>query len=214
MNPVQPGDKELVVLLHGILLNRYFMLSLARRLRRAGFDTLALTYPSRRLALDDIATFVHAQIAEQAAQHTRVHFVGHSMGGLVIRYYLAKYRPNNLGRVVMLGTPNHGSEWADTLRNVGAFKWLFGIAGQQLTTDSIHPTPTNVEIGIIAGNISHIPFASRILNAEHDGQVSVERTKLTDMRAHKVLACSHTLMPFQASVSKQVIHFLKNGNFF
>lgn len=214
MNPVQTDDKDLVVLLHGILLNRYFMLPLARRLRRAGFSTLALTYPSRRLNLDAIADYVYAQIAERAAQHVRVHFIGHSMGGLVIRYYLAKYRPGNLGRVVMLGTPNQGSEWADTLRHVGAFKWLFGIAGQQLTTDSTHPVPTNVEIGIIAGNISHVPFASRILGSEHDGQVSVARTKLADMRAHTVLACSHTLMPFQNSVTKQVIHFLKTGNFF
>jgi pimeloyl-ACP methyl ester carboxylesterase len=207
------ADKELVVLLHGILLNRHVMYLLARRLRRAGFDVLAITYPSRRMPLEGIANFVHEKIAQTTAHYARVHFVGHSMGGLVIRHYISAYPAANTGRVVMLGTPNQGSEWADLLKHFILFRWLYGPAGQQLTTDTIHPAAAEVQTGIIAGNVSHIPCSARVLRGANDGQVSVTRTHLPGMHAHCVLPCSHTALILRTSVAERVGRFLKTVTF-
>ena len=189
------------------------MYPLARRLRRDGFDVLAITYPSRRLPLEGIANFVHEKIVQTTAHYTRVHFVGHSMGGLVIRHYLSAYPAANTGHVVMLGTPNQGSEWADLLKHFILFRGLYGPAGQQLTTDTLHPAAAGAQTGVIAGNVSHIPFSSRVLRGANDGQVSVARTRLPEMHAHCVLPCSHTALLFRRSVAERVSRFLKTATF-
>jgi len=122
-----------------------------------GFATLNLGYASRRKALEQLAErhpSGHRSFA--AGIEGSIHFVGHSMGGLLARAYLGKYRPKRLGRVVMLGTPNGGSEIADRLKNVKAYRAWFGPAGQQLITqrdaalDAILP-PVDYPVGIIAG---------------------------------------------------------------
>ena len=102
-------------------------------LERAGFVTLNLDYASRRKALEALAEDVHPAIQRFADRiDGSVHFVCHSMGGLLARVYIARHRPKRLGRVVMLGTPNSGSEIADRLKNFGAYRAFFGPAGQQL----------------------------------------------------------------------------------
>ena len=125
-----------------------------------------------------------------------VHFVCHSMGGLAGAGLLARYRPKHLGRVVMLGTPNSGSEIADRLKNFGAYRAFFGPAGQQLGTQrsavdhALFP-PVDYPVGIIAGNRSIDPVAGTMLPKPHDGRVSVANTKLDGMADHVVVAASH-----------------------
>ena len=127
-------------------------------LERASFTTLNLDYLSRSKALEALAEDIHPAIQRFADSiDTSVHFVGHSMGGLLARVYIARYRPKRLGRVVMLGTPNGGSEIADRLKHIGAYRAWFGPAGQQLVTQrdatiaAMFP-PVDYPVGIIAGN--------------------------------------------------------------
>src|SRR4051812_31167808 len=129
-------------------------------LEGTGFATLNLDYASRRKTLEALAEDVHPAIELFASGLTgSVHFVCHSMGGLLARVYLARYRPQRLGRVVMLGTPNGGSEIADRLKNFGVYRAFFGPAGQQLGTqrdaaiEALFP-PVDYPVGIIAGNRS------------------------------------------------------------
>lgn len=189
------------------------MALLAWRLRRAGFATLTITYPSRKLPLDQIAHFLHARISPITARSARVHFVGHSMGGLVIRHYLYAYPTPNLGRIVMLGTPNQGSKWADIFKDFLLFRWLYGPAGQQLTTTTSHPDIKDTQVGIIAGEKSHIPFSSRVLGGKNDGQVATASTVLANMRDYAVVPCSHTFLTFSKSVAQKTITFLNTGAF-
>ena len=130
-NATQDG----VVLLHGISRTARSFRKMQTALERAGFATLNLDYASRRKALEALAEDIHPAIQRFAdGIDGSVHFVCHSMGGLLARVYIARYRPKRLGRVVMLGTPNSGSEIADRLKNFGAYRAFFGPAGQQLGT--------------------------------------------------------------------------------
>jgi triacylglycerol esterase/lipase EstA (alpha/beta hydrolase family) len=214
-NAAQDG----VVLLHGISRTARSFRKMQTTLERSGFATLNLDYASRRKALDALAEDIHPAIELFADGLTgAVHFVCHSMGGLLARVYLARYRPKRLGRVVMLGTPNSGSEIADRLKNFGAYRAFFGPAGQQLGTQrneaikALFP-PVNYPVGIIAGDRSIYPITSAFLPKPHDGRVSVTNTKLDGMADHIVIRTSHPWLVRHSVAIAQTIAFLKAGKF-
>lgn len=179
-----------------------------------GYRVLNVDYPSRRFDLAGLAEWVRRPIESfLAGQTARVHFVGHSMGGLLIRYYLHRYPLATLGRIVMLGTPNRGSEIADLLQRFPPYRWLYGLAGQQLCTRTQHVPLDSGEIGIVAGNFSVDPLCSWIIGAENDGKVSVESSKPDVAHTHVVARASHSFMPSNKKVQQLVLEFLKNGRF-
>jgi len=182
-------------------------------LEGAGFATLNQDYASRRKALEALVEDIHPAIAGFASGiDGSVHFVCHSMGGLLARVYLARYRPQRLGRVVMLGTPNGGSEIADRLKDFSAYRAFFGPAGQQLgtlrdaATDAILPS-VDYSVGIIAGNRSIYPISSVVLPKPHDGRVSVENTGIDGMADHIVVGTSHPWLVRNREAIAQTIAF-------
>ena len=209
---------ESVVLLHGILRTHRNMARLARALEDDGYHTLNISYPSTSLPLETLAEHLHARVEEQARLAAGpLHFVGFSMGSLLIRTYIARFRPDRLGRVVMIGPPNKGSGYADRLQHLPPFRWLYGPAGQQLITDQrafdFLAAPVDYELGIIAGNRSIDPLARFFLKAPHDGKVEVTHTMLDGMKEHKVLPVAHTLMPTDRHVIDAARRFLNTGTF-
>jgi pimeloyl-ACP methyl ester carboxylesterase len=208
-----------VVLLHGISRTPRSFDKMQAAIERSGFATLNLGYASRRKPLQALAEDIHPAIARFAADlEGSIHFVGHSMGGLLVRAYLASYRPARLGRVVMLGTPNGGSQLADRLKNFPPYRAWFGPAGQQLVTqrdaalDAILP-PVDYPVGIIAGNRSIYPMASALLPKPNDGRVSVANTRLDGMADHITVGASHPWLVRNAPAIDQTIAFLKDGRF-
>jgi pimeloyl-ACP methyl ester carboxylesterase len=209
-----------VVLLHGIARTSRSVRKLQRAIEASGFATLNLGYDSRRKSLASLAEDIHPAVARFAnGIEGPIHFVGHSMGGLLVRVYLAKYRPERLGRVVMLGTPNGGSEIADRLRGFALYRAYFGPAGQQLitrrdpATEMLLPA-VSYPVGVIAGNRSIDPVSSAfLLPRPNDGRVSVANTKLDGMADHIVVGASHPWLLRNASVIRQTIAFLLDGRF-
>jgi pimeloyl-ACP methyl ester carboxylesterase len=140
------------------------------------------------------------------------------MGGLLARVYIARYRPTRLGRVVMLGTPNSGSEIADRLKHIGAYRAWFGPAGPQLVTQrdatiaAMFP-PVDYPVGIIAGNRSVDPIMSAFLPKPHDGRVSVENTRLDGMADHIIVGTSHPWLIRNGRAIEQTITFVRDGSF-
>lgn len=193
-----------------------------RALRRAGYATLNLTYPSLRFDLGGLAAFVQKKLsaAQVWERYTAVHFVTHSMGGLVARQYLEDYRgaipPEKMGRLVMIAPPNGGSEVADFLKNFPPYRWGFGPAGQQLTTRARaadQPVPW-YDVGVIAGNRGWPYLLTRlVIPGAHDGMVAVEKTRMAGMKDHVVVNATHSLIVWRPSVQQMAIGFLKNGTF-
>ena len=213
------GSISGVILLHGISRTARSFRKMQAALEAAGYATLNLDYASRRKALEGLAEDIHPSIQRFAdGVDGTVHFVCHSMGGLLARVYIARYRPERLGRVVMLGTPNSGSEIADRLRHFRPYRAFFGPAGQQLGTlrddalNALFP-PVDYPVGIIAGNRSIYPIASTFLPKPHDGRVSVENTKLDGMADHVVVCTSHPWLVRNSIAIEQAIAFLKDGKF-
>ena len=208
-----------VVLLHGISRTSRSFYKMQAAIEASGFATLNVGYASRRKTLERLAKDIHPAIQCFAdGTEGSIHFVGHSMGGLLARVYLGRYRPKRLGRVVMLGTPNGGSEIADRLKDFLPYRAWFGPAGQQLGTirdaalGAILP-PVDYPVGIIAGNRSVYPISSMYLPKPHDGRVSVENTKLDGMVDHIVVGAAHPWLPRNAVAIEQTIAFLRDGRF-
>ncbi len=208
-----------VVLLHGIGKSARAMAGLEAAVAAAGFATLNLTYPSRHHRLEALVEEVHEAVRGfLAGGEGPVHFVCHSMGGLVARGYIGRYRPAGLGRVVMLGTPNQGSELADLLGWNPVYKFAFGPAGQQLRT---RPDPATTAllgavdypVGVVAGDRPFDVLGWLYLPKPNDGRVSVAATRVAGMADHVTLPVDHEALMRDAAVHRQVVAFLREGRF-
>jgi hypothetical protein len=210
---------ECVVLLHGVLAHGVFMKPLESALQDAGYRTVNVSYPSRDKTIEQIATdFLPKELAKyDLARASRVHFVVHSMGGLITRAFLEKSRPANLGRVVMLGTPNHGSEAADRLAESDILRKIVGVNLENLRTKQNGTAGklgrATYDLGIIAGDTSINPLFSSWVKGDADGPVSLESAKLDGMRDFVVVPYSHTAMLWRDETAKQVLAFLRDGKF-
>jgi len=207
-----------VVLLHGIARTSGSLTRLERALRASGFATLNIDYASRRKPIAGLADDIHPEVARFAEREAPLHFVAHSMGGLVTRAYIAKYRPDRLAGVVMLGTPNGGSEVADLLSGYRLYNAFYGPAGLELTTTSTSRPDAlpavDYPVGVIAGNRFIDPVAGLlVLPKPNDGRVSVQSAMVAGMADHIVVKASHTGLPRHAGAIEQTIAFLRDGRF-
>lgn len=211
----QPVDsaREQVVLVHGLWMTGHESVVLRRRLAQLGFEVHQFSYRS-----------VHADMAENARQlhefaegidGDQLHFVGHSLGGIVILQLLAEYPRQRAGRVVLLGSPLQGSEVAQRLAT-----WPFGerILGKSIA-EAVLARPEREwdgsrELGIIAGNKAvGMGRIVKSLKGPNDGTVMVAETKLPGANAHRVLPVAHTTLLFSSAVADHTAHFLREGRF-
>ncbi|MBZ2169474.1 esterase/lipase family protein [Marinobacter sp. F4216] len=213
-----PAAASCVVLLHGLARTADSMETLEHALLDAGFFPINDTYPSRDHPIEELAELAIPPALEKCPQGMAVNFVTHSLGGILVRQYLSEHSIENLGRVVMLGPPNQGSEVVDELRDVPGFHFINGDAGLQLGTGEFSVPKAlgkaRFDVGIIAGTQSINWILSTLIPDTDDGKVSVENTRLEGMNDHITMPVTHPFMMEDDEVIAQVIHYLKNGQFF
>ncbi len=209
------SQAQSVVLLHGLGRSPRAMARLATQFEDAGYRVHSLGYSSLGQSPTDILADLRAQLAQCCvATDAPLHFVGHSLGGLLIRAYLATDRPENLGRVVLLGTPNHGTVIVDRYRDSWWFP-LLGPTAQALGTQngsfpSTLPKP-DYALGVIAGRKQ--TRHADLIPGDDDGLVAVASTRVEGMSDFLVVDVGHAGMRSDARVPEQTIAFLQQGRF-
>ncbi len=209
-----------MVLLHGLARTARSMQPLVKALEKAGYTTVNIDYASRAAPIEKLSreAVPKGVSACRRLGARRIHFVTHSMGGILLRHYLANHRLAELGRVVMLSPPNHGSEIADQLKENRLYRWFNGPAGQELGTKGLPERlgPVDYPVGVITGSKSALWdrwFSSKLIPGPDDGKVSVESARLEGMTDFLVVPYSHGFIMRPAPVIRQVLHFLRHGRF-
>jgi len=211
---------ECVVLLHGLSRTDFSMGKMAYVLAERGYADSNVHYNSREYNIEELASLAIDQGLQdcRALEAQRIHFVTHSLGGILVRYYLQHNEVTELGRVVMLAPPNHGSQIIDIFGDIPGFELFSGEPASQLGTRGPESVPAKLppvdfELGVIAGTRSISPIFSFALPDRDDGKVTVESTKVEGMRDFIEMPFNHTFIMRSNAVIEQVIHFLQHGSF-
>ena len=208
------GNGPTVILLHGLWRGWHAMEPMARALDQQDFATLNLSYPSTRLPIPTLVGHIRKEISKIAGCEP-VHFVTHSLGGILARALIAEPTPWKTGRVVMLAPPNGGSEIVDWSKRHPLVHRLLGPAGRALGTNGIPlelpQLPDDSEVAVIMGNRCSIPLFKHLLSKNNDGIVSTDCGKLNHMRGFAIIDADHTFIQVHPEAIRLTIHFLKTG---
>ena len=209
---MRESSREAVVLLHGLWMGKWTMALLRQRLQADGYACYGFSYATVRRDLQENAAALNQFL--ETVPETTVHFVAHSLGGLLLRalfHYFPHQRP---GRLVMLGTPNQPSEAGRRLSRWPLVGPLVGRSLQQYQREGLQWTLTPRELGVIAGTFPiGVAMLTPGLPRPHDGAVTVVETRAKDMSDHRVLPVSHVGLLSLKSVYRHVLHFLRTGRF-
>jgi pimeloyl-ACP methyl ester carboxylesterase len=190
---------------------------LERELTAEGYTVINHDYPSRTATIEVLANDIFKTLQPDIKKAPKVHFVTHSMGGIILREHLEHHKIPNLGRVVMLSPPSRGSEVPDKLGKLKPFQWINGPAGSQLGTGS-NSLPLRLkapafELGIVAGDRSINPILSMLIPGKDDGKVSLKRVKPQAYTDYVQLHATHPCIARNRKAIAQTKYFLEHGTF-
>jgi len=210
-------SQNLVVLLHGILDQPYTMLKLENGLSDQGYSVLSINYPTIKTDIDSITNLLYGHINPLENKYKKIHFVTHSMGGLVIRAYLNKFPCKRYGKLVMIAPPNKGAILADRFDEFILYKWILGKTGQKLGKDkddywNMFPVP-EIPFGIISGGMKNKKGVNPLIPGDDDGIVGVEETQIKGAQDSIIIKGLHSSILWKDRTLNQVKQFIEQGEF-
>lgn len=220
MTTASAPPTDTVVLIHGLGRTRRSMWMVGLWLKFCGYRVTSIGYPSHRVSIAEaVERHIGPKLAElEFAEGSRVHFVTHSLGGIVFRAWAAQRDVAfPLGRAVLLAPPNRGSEIIDELSQWRWVRWLLGPVSAELgtnadsTPNSLGPLPP--ETGIIMGSKDTLPVFRHLLGDESDGVVTIASAHAEGETDFTLLPTNHATIILQPAVFRAVNRFLKTGSF-
>lgn len=217
INSCLATHNDCVILLHGLARTNHSMSKLALTLSRHQYTVVNDNYPSTKKTIEELAAdYIPPMINQCLKNHPKhIHFVTHSLGGIIVEEYLQHHTLTKLEYIVMLAPPNHGSPLADRWHSNGMIKQILGPVLAELTTQrktNLRP-PGHYKIGVIAGSVSLNPISRTFFHEPNDGSVAVSSTKMQKMDDFIVLPVSHTFIMRNDKVIEKILHFLEFGQF-
>ncbi len=209
-----PMAGKAVIVVHGIVRSSKSFGKMQQRLGEDGYLVVGFDYPSTRVTITDSAEYLH-KVIDSLDGIDQIDFVVHSLGGLIVRAYLAKHKDPRIRRMVMLGVPNRGAGMADFLKDYGIYKLVFGPAGQQLIQggDGLIaglPAP-EFEFAVIAGARGTPDGWNPLIAGDDDGTVELENTRLPGAADFMTVPALHSFLMFNDDVIAATRRFLKEG---
>lgn len=211
-------SKDHVILIHGLAETQAHMALIAAALRSEGYSVTNLGYPSTSAPTAVLADRFLTPLINHLEDAPQLHFVTHSMGGIMLRHSLAAFRPANLGRVVMTAPGNHGSALLELYRRTPPYKLLMGPSGQEAGLDdhcyACALPDADYELGIIGGTVALDPLAAVMLKWPNDGRLDLDSVRLPGMKDFVAVPAGHDLLAFHPATIFQTLQFLRHGRFF
>ncbi|MDR3385453.1 MAG: alpha/beta fold hydrolase [Rudaea sp.] len=204
-------NAETVILVHGLWMRGFTLAMLRRRLEAAGYAVESFEFASVFGGADVAVERLLERV--QMLKNKKIHFVGHSLGGLVALQALQRAPAISGGHVVCLGSPLRGSAVARGVARLPGGSFVIGKSLEILRTgierwEGVQP------VGAIAGRLPvGLGFAVGALASPHDGTVSVAETELPGLTDHCVVPATHTGLLFSEEAAGQVIAFLRGARF-
>ena len=210
-------SSEHIIFIHGIWSSRASFVQLAARVRKHGYKVHYFDYRSVTRSPEENAAKLNAFIEDIDAP--KIHLVGHSLGGLVLKHFMHHYAHTSIDKVIMLGTPINGSEIAKTLNENDASRLVLGRAVENALLGGAPDWPKGRPLAMVAGKkgvgIGNIILGARddAFSGLSDGVVKLEETMSHEVTHHCVIPESHTMMLFSKHASKAVLAYLRDGDF-
>lgn len=209
-------QQECVVLIHGFLRSSNHLRNLSDFLIENGYYVVSIDYESTSMSIPEIANSNLSNL-EEHCQNQKIHFVTHSLGGILLRSYLKRNQIKHLGKIVMLAPPNKGSEVADFLSKFKVFNLILGPVVSQLKTDQNSYVNSlglpNFQFGIKMGNLTIDPISSYLIPGDDDGKVSIENSKLENMNDFLLVERTHNFIVDAPEVKEAILNYFKFGKF-
>lgn len=211
---------EIIILVHGFNKNKKDMSFLQKYFNNLNYETVTLSLPTIFSSLEHCTDLFEEKLFKiqniKNNRYSKIHFVGHSFGGLIIRKFLSRHFIKNIGRCVLIATPNQGSQLADITNNYFSFslnivKSLKSMLIQNLNISS--PINESIEIGVIAGNKCNLLLGHLFLPKNNDGRVEINSTKIDNMKDYIILEYGHKEIHHKLKTANYIKSFLQKGEF-
>jgi pimeloyl-ACP methyl ester carboxylesterase len=208
-------NSEITILVHGFNKDHSDMLFIQKNLLLNGYNTFTANLPTTFSSLYKCQTILFLQIEKLIKTHETVHYVAHSMGGLIVRYLINSIDQKNIGKCVFIATPHEGSKLAVLANKIPFYSYFFKPIKSLLPRAGYKPFPNtkNFKVGIIAGNRNKGFLGRMLLTENSDGRVEVFSVKSSDSDEFIVLPYSHADIHHEIETFNSLLTFLKIGSF-